>query len=470
MTILFSLYSGKKSAECLKLGVSMPLESIPGTSLQYYLLSFDDGGREREENDGTLLSSTIVELLESDAITDVFIISHGWLGDVPAARNQYTKWIQAMAKNTADIETLNQVRANFKPLLIGIHWPSLPWGNEDIEEEAVATGKADDTLSREGFIERYARRIANTPIAKEALGFIFDEAKEENEPFKLSAKTVEAYNSLNSEAGLGSEGEAGAPGDDREAFDPISIYEKTRAIEKDFSDDHFSLSKLLSPLRSLSYWKMKERARKIGETGGTQLLQKLQSATSEAVRFHLVGHSFGCIMMSSTLAGREGNGPLVRPVNSLSLIQGALSLWSYCAEIPVVKDRRPGYFQSILAQGRVDGPIITTRSEYDTATGRLYPLASGIARSDPNFADVDKQPRYGAIGSFGVLGDGIETQSLKMLPKDGVYSFEPGKVYNLEASQYICKIPPDAGLGGAHSSIDEPEVAHAVWAAAMGSV
>jgi hypothetical protein len=56
-----------------------------------------------------------------------------------------------------------------------------------------------------------------------------------------------------------------------------------------------------------------------------------------------------------------------------------------------------------------------------------------------------------------------------MLPHDASYSFEAGRIYNLESSDYIRKIPADAGLGGAHSAIDEPEVAHAVWEAALGA-
>ncbi|MBD1853163.1 hypothetical protein H6F87_24785 [Cyanobacteria bacterium FACHB-502] len=446
----------------------MPLEQVPDTPLQYYLINFDASGQERNEPDGTKMSQTLLEVLAQELISDVFIISHGWLGDIPAARRQYNKWIQAMAANTADIEALKQVRPNFKPLLIGLHWPSLPWGNEDLADNGASTADdAESNLSREGLIERYAKRIADTPIAKKALGIIFDSGEDEDNPEKLPPEIIQAYADLNGEAGLGSAGEAGAPGEDREPFDPAAIYTKTTTEDKDYSPSHFSLNRLLSPLRSLSYWKMKERARQIGETGGAQLLQSLQSATSEAVRFHLVGHSFGCIVMSASLAGAKGNGQLVRPVNSLSLIQGAVSLWSYCAEIPVVSEKRPGYFHSILADRRVNGPILTTRSEYDTAVGRLYPLASGIARSDPNFADMNEQPRYGAIGAYGALGGGIEAESLKMLPCDQTYAFEVGKIYNLEASKYICKIPPDAGLGGAHSAIDEPEVAHAVWSASL---
>lgn len=439
----------------------MPFELVPGTSLHYYLVNFSDLGNERDEADNKKISQTLIKVLKEEPITDVFLISHGWLGDIPAARDQYSKWITAMAANTADIEKLKQVRPNFKPLLIGLHWPSLPWGNETVTaetEEAVV----------ESIVSEYAERIADTESARNALRTIVTEALEEVEPDQLSAETVEAYKVLNQEAALGSEGEAAAPGNDREPFDPEMIYENTEIDEDSVSfggSGDLILSRIFSPLRSLSYWKMKARARQFGEGGGFQLLSQLQQEAAEQTRFHLIGHSFGCIVVSATLAGAKGKGVLPRPVNSLSLIQGALSLWSYCADIPVAKGK-PGYFYPLIADHKVAGPIITTQSQHDSAISILYSLASGIVMSDPNFADT--LPRYGGIGAFGIQGDGLEISNIDMLPCDRAYHFEPGKIYNLEASKYIYQIPQDAGLGGAHSSINEPEVAHAVWSAASG--
>jgi hypothetical protein len=184
-----------------------------------------------------------------------------------------------------------------------------------------------------------------------------------------------------------------------------------------------------------------------------------------------MGHSFGCIVVSAMLAGPQGKGKLLRPVNSLSLIQGALSLWSYCLDIPVAPGR-PGYFHSIVKDKKVSGPIITTQSDHDSALKKMYPLGVGIVLSDVDYPvelEGRKLPKYGGLGTFGAAGDGLDIVNMSMLPHDASYSFEAGRIYNLESSEYICKIPPDAGLGGAHSAIDEPEVAHAVWEAALGA-
>lgn len=61
---------------------------------------------------------------------------------------------------------------------------------------------------------------------------------------------------------------------------------------------------VLAPLYVLSFWKMKDRARRIGETGAHLLLLHLQQA-APAARFHCMGHSFGCIVVSAMIAGAQ---------------------------------------------------------------------------------------------------------------------------------------------------------------------
>ena len=37
----------------------MPVRTVPGTDVQYYLVIFDEQGKERREPDGTLMSETV---------------------------------------------------------------------------------------------------------------------------------------------------------------------------------------------------------------------------------------------------------------------------------------------------------------------------------------------------------------------------------------------------------------------------
>ena len=144
---------------------------------------------------------------------------------------------------------------------------------------------------------------------------------------------------------------------------------------------------------------MKDRARAFGESGAHALLASSQTAAPKA-RFHLMGHSFGCIVVSATVAGKAGGPALPRPVDSLFLVQGALSLWSYASDIPYAAGT-PGYFNRIVKNGLVRGPIVTTRSTHDTAVGRFYPIGAQIRQQLVLGNDF---PAYGGIGSFGIQG------------------------------------------------------------------
>lgn len=437
----------------------MPIETVPDTSLHYYLITFDKNGKECDEG-GRCLSQEVLNVLTKEPITDVFLFSHGWMGDIPAARKQYNKWVAAMAANQADIERMEQVHPGFRPLLIGLHWPSLPFGDEALGDSSISFDSSA-TSPVDQWIEQYADRLADTSAARQALHTIFSAALEDIAPGTLSPEVKQAYTVLDQEASLGCDRAAGAPGRDREPFDPETIFQNAETEAVNFGG--FDGGLLLAPLRTLSFWKMKDRARLFGETGGFQLLAKLQQATSEAVHFHLMGHSFGCIVVSATLAGSGGRGELVRPVQSIALVQGALSLWSYCSDIPVLPGHA-GYFRSVIADCKVAGPILTTQSEHDTAVGTMYPLGAGVRQQV--VYDPSELPKYGGLGTFGACGSGLDIVSMDMLPKEIPYHFEPGKLYNLESSQYICDMS-EGGLAGAHSDIAKPEVAHAVWSAAM---
>ncbi|HEY4958960.1 MAG TPA: CHAT domain-containing protein, partial [Caldimonas sp.] len=185
-----------------------------------------------------------------------------------------------------------------------------------------------------------------------------------------------------------------------------------------------------------------------------------QTAAPKA-RFHLMGHSFGCIVVSATVAGKEAGPALPRPVDSLFLVQGALSLWSYASDIPYAVGT-PGYFYRTIKNALVRGPIITTRSTHDTAVGRFYPIGAQIRQQLVLGNDF---PAYGGIGSFGIQGaSGI--QDMPMRPATFAYGFKAGAIYNLEASAIICN---GGGASGAHSDIAHPEVAHAFWSAILSA-
>jgi hypothetical protein len=171
-------------------------------------------------------------------------------------------------------------------------------------------------------------------------------------------------------------------------------------------------------------------------------------------------------VVSSLVGGRDARQPLPRAVDSLALIQGAVSLWAF--GVAVHGEARRGYFNPWVSRTAVRGPIIVSRSIHDKAVGTLYPWASAASFADGSFdastaEDEGDLPLHGAIGAFGIRGlKGAVARNL--LEPTGQYGFEAGKVYNLESSMFIKK---GGGVSGAHSDIDGPEVAHALWQAAL---
>jgi hypothetical protein len=339
-----------------------------------------------------------------------------------------------MADCAADNERMGQARSGaFRPPLIGLHWPSLPWGEEMLDGSAVSFG-ASEVSPAEAMVEDDAGRIADTAEARKAMRVIFEAAIDDVAPPRLPAQVRTAYEALDRESARGSAGEGAARGDDREPFDPVRLYRESEDMAVSFG--RFDAGGLLAPLRTLSFWKMKDRARRLGESVGTSLLAELHRAagSDRGVRFHLMGHSFGCIVVSAMLAGPRGSGPLLRPVDSLSLIQGALSIWSYASDIPSTPGRS-GCFHQIVADRRVRGPIITTQSRFDTAVGHWYPLAADVARQ---VAFVPGEiPKYGAVGTFGIHGLDSGIVETEVLRTDAPYRFEPGMIYNIESSGII---------------------------------
>ncbi len=457
----------------------MPLRTVPGTDAEYFLVCYDADGVERPEPDGSRLSDAVRARVAAGGVTDVFFTSHGWKGDVPGAIAQYDAWVGATVALEADRARARQRRPGFSALVVGVHWPSLPWGDETPDASGSPGLLSADAAGVRGgeTVDAYAERIADTPAARAALAAIFAAADRGVGPApdgSLPADVRAAYGTLFAESGLGTAGRdvgGGAPpGADQDAFDPEAMIRELQAAPPMaatgapmlLGDGFFDRLRdlLLTPVRQLSFWKMKDRAHVVGESGAHALLAALERAAPASTRFHLMGHSFGCIVVTAAVAGPPGGPGLPRPVHSLFLVQGALSLWAYTPDVPYAPGT-PGYFARIVAEGLVAGPIVTTRSTFDTAVGRFYPLG---ARARGDVVLADDLPKYGGVGAFGIRGlDGV-AEDLPMQGAAYPYAFGAGRIYNLEASGVIRAMD---GLSGAHSDIAHPEVAHAFWAGVL---
>ena len=287
----------------------MSVEHSPEYGVPYHFICYDAQGRERRGERG-MASFDLLEAAKRERPTDVFFLSHGWNADPEAALDQYGQWIDTMAARAEDRDRLHGRTEGFRPLVVGLHWPSKAWADEELtdisyaaEDRAVA-GPKDDTSG--DLVVDYAQRLGDGPDTRDAIRTIVASALADAAPRTLPDEVRDAYARINTNLGLGEANEGAAPGADRDPFDAEDTYQA--ALLTDVVDPvsfgGFSLGGVLAPLRVLSFWAMKSRARSFGETTAAGLLDPAPEATSPA-RVHVAGHSFGASWSPPRWSGRS---------------------------------------------------------------------------------------------------------------------------------------------------------------------
>ena len=155
----------------------MPRRKIPKTDTCYALVCFDEDGAERGDDrdaPGGRFSEKLIEEVRADLPTDIFVFSHGWKGDVEGAVAQYDEWISALVNLQHDRARMLSRPRGFVPVFVGLHWPSLPWGDEEI---GAGANFAMHVGSVAALVDLYAKRLGDTPEVRAVLGVIFEEAR-----------------------------------------------------------------------------------------------------------------------------------------------------------------------------------------------------------------------------------------------------------------------------------------------------
>ncbi|KAA9110467.1 hypothetical protein [Microbacterium rhizomatis] len=450
----------------------MSLRRIPGTSQSYHLISFDGHGDEVRDADGTIASEVALAALTDPAagITDVFILSHGWQGDYDDAISQYDRWLGAANPDG--------VGDGIRPFVIGVHWPSKAWSDRELE--AAPSGLLGDEPPAGGMsvadaVDEYAAAFGDSEDVREALTTVLQHAADTDprqaigKDDALPTEVTEAYRTLAAHVGANDSDDSLLGG----GWTPDDAFEAVKA-DRDGDDGLLGgggffrklRDALLTPLRQLAFWHGKNQAREFGERGGAQLLRAILAATAPAVRVHLMGHSFGTIVVSSAVRG-PGDAPSApaRPVTSMFLVQGAVSLWAFAEHVPDGVGGGRGYLADVVRGEFVSGPIVATTSKWDYAVGRFYPLAVGIAGQ---YLLGDELPKYGGIGTFGIQGAGaVDLPDLVPGSTSDDTAFRPGTVYNIDASQVIHTLD---GASGAHNDLAHAELSWLGWRAALVGV
>lgn len=418
-----------------------PYRTIPladGQAVPYYIIPFDKKGT----CVGPATRAHLIDAAHSGGYTDIFIFSHGWNNDWSVATERYEHFL----KGYMSMRLAHQLAmpAGYKPLLVGVFWPStaLVFG-EDEKGPAIAAGDpgaVDEAVAEQ--LEEIAALAEDLDAG--AAARLYELAQKDtldrDEVLELANILKPVYAAADNELG-----------DDEPvvAEELIDVWAKTQPPPPDDLDDFGTvdgggaggpqaaflggLLKKLDPrpaIRVATVYKMKDRAGKVGARGVGALLRDLLAACD--ARVHLIGHSYGAKIVLSATAAET----LPRPVNSMLLLQPAVSHLSFADQVPGT-DRAGGY-RAVL--DRVTQPILSTFSSHDFPLTTTFHLA---LRRDKDLGEAqiagagDEPPSpYAALGGFGPRGCGEQLIDIHDL--NAPYQLDPGvPIYGLRGDAAI---------------------------------
>lgn len=366
---------------------------IAGISMPCGIIKFDDDGVCTTPDTRAKLLSSIA----GGGFTHIIFMSHGWNTDFGDAIGQYRAFLTEVEKLPA------ASGGGFKPVFVGVSWPSVWFPLDDGPSlagsetdpaagvvAAVASGLAADELSILLRQEKLTRSQVERAIdlGLPGLNASADEVPEDKALSRDEVVRAVAHMQA--------------------AEAPLIVPDVPHAVGEAGTPSEMQIAgglEMLNPkhiLRLFSVYKMKDRAGKVGSKGVAKLLADLRALNMPV---HLVGHSFGAKVMASALAAQGDQGPKAA---SALLLQPAFSHLGFATE---VKGREgPGGYRSVVEEQKVSGPIFTTFSNGDTPLHDLFHLA---LRRPADLGDIriagDEPPSvYAALGGYGPRKSGEE--------------------------------------------------------------
>ena len=423
----------------------------------------------RFDQEGAALNKQEIVLPQGTA--DVIVAAHGWNNTEEQADRLYTDLFTNFSAVAPD-----QVQ-NKKIAIVGVIWPSKKF--TDVVDAAVAeqargggagfgtsSTAADETIKAKldviatMFDKKAGKKItaAKNQIAKlesdlaarrkfvDELRSLLDESaanEEDNSAlfFKLDGSVMlEKLKMPTPAVSSGTGGGGGAAS--------VGAHTKTTPAGGAAGlGDIFSgiKSGAIRFLNYLAYYEMKKRAGTVGQNGVGPMLDRL---ANNVQRIHLVGHSFGCRVVTAAAATSTTD-----KLQSMSLLQGAFSHNGFSKSMN-------GFFRSVVDNQRIKGPILITYTSNDRAVGIAYPVASRLSGTVAS-AFGDANDKFGGLGRNGAqkMEPGEIVQGVdQLLAVGGKYSWRSGHLHNLESSKYIV----DPKGGDAHGFVTGKEVAWAI--------
>lgn len=425
----------------------------------YFELQFDKQGKVFDPNELQQAVSSIGQ----GAFTDLFVISHGWNNDMADARALYRELLVRLREV---IESGKAPTGTRKFAVLAVLWPSKKFADEELIPSGAASAgspvtaavvnkqldalkgvfdnpNADAVLAQ---AKQLVPQLETSPAARAQFADLVRSLPGNNTGatedasdrfFKLAGRELMdrlAKPASAAPPGPGSGGgaaglRAGGPGGGAAGLGS-------------FFSGIFSSARNL--LNFTTYYQMKERAGLVGRTGASEALRSIR-AQAPNLKVHLIGHSFGGRLVTAVALGPEGKP--TQKFASMTLLQAAFSHNGFAQKFDGTHD---GFFRNVVSGHRINGPVLITCTTNDVAVGLAYPLASLVAGQNASGIGDAKDP-FGGIGRNGAQHT-PEASAGTLAAVGSAYSFESGKIFNLNA---------DAVIKG-HSDICKPEVAYAV--------
>ncbi len=437
--------------------------------------------------DGAIVDrSQLDQLLGAIATyTDLFVMSHGWNNDEAEARNLYERLSKQIADALPRFPLPGRTFA-----ILAIFWPSKRFADEELIPGGAASASQDAVLLSK--VTRLKEAIAAKPSGSsedpnaQSAAVKLDAAIQHIPNLDGSADARAAFvNAIRSAFA----GEAPADQNDDASnrlftASPDDLLKRLADGDDDFWDEappsgsvaaSFNPSgfrpwtpgggaaSLQNPITSFkngarnllnlfTYFTMKERAGAIGKNGVAQMLDELLARKQE-LKLHLIGHSFGgrLVTASADAVKKQGGSVAPGPIQTMALLQAAYSHNGLSPNFDTKGTK--GFFNGVVANEKVRGPIVISHTRNDRAVGIAYPLASRL-NGDIASGLGDANDPHGGMGSNGAQKSNADT-SVPLAAGQQLFQFQAARIYNMRADSVIT----------GHSDIAKAEVAAAILSA-----
>ena len=405
----------------------------------------------------------------TEAVDDLFVISHGWNNNAAEAWRLY----ENLFKNIAT--ALPPAAKARKLAVVGVIWPSKAFDETvAVDDPAAMAGgamgvspSAQSLVPLEEKLDRM-KDFFTTPAQQQTLDLLrvllpkLEGNRAAQESFVKAARMLLDKNAANDEdASTTFFTEQPTELLQRLTIDPEDLAPDTGPVAgggaaavgvgapaASAAEGAAGLKEILAGISAAAmnvlnyttYYEMKARAGVVGGRGVAPLIDALAPNTK---RIHLIGHSFGGRVVTAAALNSTN-----AKIASMTLLQAAFSHNGF-------SKTKGGAFRGVVDHRRVNGPIVITHTKNDKAVGLAYPLASRIV-NDTTAALGDENDKFGGLGRNGAQQmNQTETVKGKLLKSSEPYAFQAQKFHNLEASEFIT----------GHSDITGKEVANAIrWA------